>query len=120
MFANFDKSNFPEIKVILKGVIKNDEDFYNFSKTWSQLYKDKKEFSFIFETKECGIISVKYCIFMAIFIKNLKKEKIQYLTQSTIYVYNSFIYNLLKLVFFFTKTCGSSKNIFTIFKSYNK
>ena len=109
MFAEFDKSNFPQVYVRLKGTIKSDEDFYNFSRSWLQLYRDQKNFSFIFETKECDMISIKYCIFMALFIKKLKKEKIQYLSQSSINVHNSFIYNLLKLIFYIQKPVAPVK-----------
>jgi|TARA_B110000858_G_scaffold198501_1_gene265824 hypothetical protein len=98
MFANYNYEKFPIINVSL-GSINNDNDFKEFTDKWLELYDRKTKFSFIFDTSRVGYIHPKYSIYMAIFIKLLKKKPIQYLESSTIYVYNNFIYNLLKLIF---------------------
>ena len=103
MFAYYDYSNFPIVKVILNNIIVNDEDFQNFTNQWLQLYYNKRDFEFIFDTKKCGLVNPKYCLYMALFIKKLKKEKIHYLKKSIIYVYNKYIFNLLKIIFYFEK-----------------
>ena len=98
MFANYNYEKFPIINVSL-GSINNDNDFKEFTDKWLELYDRKTKFSFIFDTSRVGYIHPKYSIYMAIFIKLLKKKPIQYLESSTIYVYNNFIYNLLKVIF---------------------
>ena len=103
MFATFDRSKFPIIKVTLQGTIETDEDFYNFSNYWNNLYTEKQDFTFIFDTEECGLIPLKYCVYMALFIRNLKKEQTQYLKGSSIYVYNSMVLQLLKFIFYMQK-----------------
>jgi hypothetical protein len=53
----------------------------------------------VFDTINVGLINPKYSIMMSLFIKELKKRDIQYLTKSEIYVYNKFTKYLLDLIF---------------------
>ena len=57
------------------------------------------DFNFIFDTRDMGYISIKYCLQMALFIYKLKQEPKQYLTHSQIIVDNIYIHNLLYIVF---------------------
>ena len=50
MWAFFDKTNFPLVKVTFSESIDTDEDFNDFLKEWLKLYQNKKEFSFVFDT----------------------------------------------------------------------
>lgn len=99
MWAIYDYTDFPLINVNFNENINSDEEFGDFLNKWKLLYENKKNFEFIFDTKNCGYINPKYCFSMSYFIKKLKKEKIQYLKKSTIYVYHKFIWYLLKLIF---------------------
>jgi hypothetical protein len=98
-FATFDRSEFPKVKVIFSENITDRNDFENFLSEWLQLYDDCKYFSFVFDTRNVSNINPKYSIMMSLFIKELKKRDIQYLTKSEIYVYNKFTKYLLDLIF---------------------
>ena len=103
MFATYNLDDFPRVKVDISGTIINDEDFSSFTQQWLNLYNNEKSFEFIFNTKNAGLIHIKYCFYMALFIKLIKKKPIQYLTKSTIYVYNKYIFHLFKFIFFLEK-----------------
>jgi|TARA_Y100000816_G_scaffold16274_1_gene10698 hypothetical protein len=112
MFANYNYNDFPIVKVDLSGNIENNEDFLNFTNQWLQLYNKKQEFEFIFDTYNCGLINPKYCLYTALFIKKIKQEKIQYLKKSIIYVYNKYIFHLLKIIFYIEKPVAPIDIIF--------
>lgn len=101
MFATFDIKNYPTVNVKLGNTIYDQDDFDNFINQWLSLYHFEKDYELIFDTKEVGFINPKYALLMAIFIKNIKREykNKQYLKHSTIYVYNNYVFNLLKLIF---------------------
>ena len=103
MFAQYDYSNFPIINITLNNTIENDNDFNNFINEWINLNNNKKKYKMIFDTQNCGFINPKYCFYMAMFIKKMKKEKIKYLQKSQIIVYNNYILKLLELIFYFEK-----------------
>ena len=103
MFSNFDYTNFPIVYITLSNNIKDDDDFNNFINEWSKLNNNKKNYEMLFDTQNCQLIHPKYCFYMAIFIKKLKKEKIKYLQKSKIIVYNKYILKLLELIFYFEK-----------------
>lgn len=112
MFAKYDYINFPVIKIDLSGTIKNNDDFLNFTNQWLELYNKKENFEFIFNTYYSGLINPKYCILMALFIKKIKQQKIQYLQKSTIFVYNKYIFQLLKIIFYIEKPVAPVEIIF--------
>lgn len=113
MFAVFDHNEFPIVKVTLNN-LENREDFENFLNEWLRLYDDEEYFSFEFNTKNVGLINPKYSILMSLFIRELKKRDIQYLTSSRIYVYNKFTKYLLDLIFFIQKPVA------TVYIHYNE
>lgn len=98
MFAYYDMSMFPVIKVKFTKNI-DDQGFDDFLNIWKELYKNKIDFNFVFDTREMGYIPFNYCLKMAIFIYRLKNEPVQYLTKSKIIVDNIYIHNLLYLLF---------------------
>ena len=112
MFANYDYTNFPLVKIDLSGTIENNVDFLNFTNQWLKLYDNKSYFEFIFNTYNCGLINPKYCLYTALFIKKIKQKKIQYLKKSTIYVYNKYIFHLLKIIFYIEKPVAPIDIIF--------
>ncbi len=99
MFAIYDYSNFPEVNVSFNGIITNENDFLLFIEAWNQLYNDKREFTFIFDMKNIGLINPKYCFKMALFISDLKKQKKQYLLKSKIINVNKIMNILLRITF---------------------
>jgi len=103
-FANLNYQNYPLIVVTLEENIKNDDEFNFFCNKWLELYENKREFSFLIDTRKCGFISIKYAYKMSKFINNLKKNAIdkydnQWLKQTIFIVKNDFIMFLLKLIF---------------------
>ena len=46
MFASIDKSNFPVVRITFSDDI-DETSFNDFLNEWRQLYREKKEFSFI-------------------------------------------------------------------------
>ena len=99
MFARYDYSEFPEVRVFFTGSINTEEDFTLFTEQWIKLYDDKKDFSFIFDMENIGFIHPTYCYKMAQFISELKKRDKHYLTKSKIINVNSFMMYLLYITF---------------------
>ena len=99
MFAEFDESNFPLIKVTMNGVPESDYEFNLFLEKWSQLYENQKDFQFLFDTTNVGLPHIKYSIQMSQFIKELKKEEYQYLQESIILINNNKVKWLLDFIF---------------------
>ena len=87
MFVEFDESEFPIVRVIFHGRIKSPVDFENLTFMWEKYYERKKPFYFMFDTRDMGIIGLKYCFRMANFIKRLKRKyKVHFLQRSVILV----------------------------------
>ena len=99
MFVSFDETEYPIVRVNFTGVVRNDNDFSQFTNKWLELYERNANFTFIFDTRNMGIMGPKYCLKMASFIKELKKRQIQYLEKSIIIVSNRYIRFLLWLIF---------------------
>ena len=99
MFVTFDETKYPIVKVNFTGVVRDDNDFSQFTNKWLELYERNANFTFIFDTRNMGIMGPKYCFKMASFIKELKKRQIQYLEKSIIIVSNRYIRFLLWLIF---------------------
>lgn len=99
MWANYDYSQFPMVKVIFNKSIESEEDFNLFLKKWILLYDDKKDFKFIFDVSNVSSFQMSYVFTMRKFIKKLKQFPHQYLQQSLIIVSNKYVKYLLSLVF---------------------
>lgn len=99
MFANYDYTEFPEVKVTFDGVINNENDFTLFIDQWRKLYEDQKEFTFLFDMSGMGYVNPKYCYKMSQFISELKGRDRQYLTATRIINVNRYLYYLLLLIF---------------------
>ena len=99
MWAEYFELGFPIVQVQMKGTIKDDEDFYNFTNGWLEYYKKKQDFVFIFDTTDVGFVNIKYAFKMANFVKELKKQEIQYLKHSIIVTDNWWTKFLLKIIF---------------------
>ena len=103
MFADFDYSLYNShsiIKVMFYNEI-NEIYFNNFIEEWQRLYKLKKNFIFIFNTKNVGLMPLSYSIQMSQFISKLKKEPKQYLQKSIIIVNNNIVKYMLNIIFTF-------------------
>jgi hypothetical protein len=99
MFFEMDKSYFPIIKIKINNSPITDVDFNIFLDAWRELYNEKKHFTFIFDTHEINNPSLKYAIQMASFIRELRKNEIQYLQKSIILINNNNIKWLLEFIF---------------------
>ena len=103
MWCKVDKTNFPIIKISFTKDNQIEEEFDLFLKEWLKLYEQQKEFYFIFDTCELGLLNIKYAYKMSSFIKKLKKLDKQYLLSSIVIVKNQYIRFLLNIVFSITK-----------------
>ena len=99
MFAEFDETNFPLVKVIMNDVPESDDEFQSFLDKWIELYEKKEDFKFLFDTTNVGLPHLKYSIKMSQFIKKLKKEPYQYLQESIILINNNKVKWLLDFIF---------------------
>lgn len=99
MWAEYNHTNYPVVEVHMKGVIQNNEEFEKFLEGWIDLYDSKRDFVFIFDTREVGWVNPKYAFKMAKFIKDLKKQDYQYLKRSSIIVDSYWVKALLSLIF---------------------
>ena len=98
MFSVYDSSSFPLVKVKITGIPSND-DFDEFLRQWLQLYEEMKDFSFLFDIRELGNVSLKYCVKMSMFIYKLRKREYQYLKKSVIVLNDNKIQRLLDFIF---------------------
>lgn len=98
MWATFDDTEYPLIKVKLEGKIKNNVDFCNFTTTWRSYNNRHTHYVFVFDATRVGYVNMKYAFKMASFIKELKRET-QYLKSSIIIVENKYLKFLLNLIF---------------------
>ena len=98
MFSEYDRSLFPLVKVKITGIPSGD-DFDEFLREWLLLYEEKNDFSFLFDIRELGNVSPKYCFKMALFIYKLKKSEYQYLKKSVIILNDIKIQRLLDFIF---------------------
>ena len=94
-----DRTNFPIIKVNLIGNLESEQEFNDFLNRWLQLYEDKEDFTFYFDTTEVSNPPLKYCIQMSKFIKKLRKKEYQYLQKSIILINDNKIKWMLDFIF---------------------
>jgi hypothetical protein len=99
MFAAFNYDNFPIVFVTFSENINSENEFDQFLNEWLILYHNRRDFSYIFDTRNMKNISIKYAIKMTLFIKNLRKEPYHYLQKSLILVNDKSIKRLLDFVF---------------------
>jgi len=100
MFAEYNYNLFPLVIVNFSKNIENDSDFDNFLKKWLELYKNKRDFIFIFDTTNVGFPPIKYAIRMSMFIKKLRNQTTHYLKKSFIIVRNNNVLRLLNFIFY--------------------
>tara|TARA_B100001248_G_C27232999_1_gene385709 strand:- start:67 stop:522 length:456 start_codon:yes stop_codon:yes gene_type:complete len=99
MFAEYNYDNFPVVFVSFSESINSEEEFNQFLNEWLLLYHNRRDFSFIFDTRNMKNIPIKYAIKMTLFIKSLRKEPYHYLQKSLILVNDKSIKRLLDFVF---------------------
>ena len=100
MWAVYNYEFYPVVFVTLTENIENDKDFEDFLERWMLLYKEQKDFMFVFDISKVGFVSPKYAWKMSSFIKELKKENVQYLKHCSIVTGNWWANFLLKFIFF--------------------
>lgn len=99
MFAEYNYDNFPIVFVSFSESINSETEFDQFLNEWLILYHNRRDFSFVFDTRNMKNISPKYAIKMTLFIKNLRKQPYHYLQKSLILVNDKYIKRLLDFVF---------------------
>ena len=98
MFAQYDRTHFPLVKVNISGIPSNN-DFDLFLEEWLRLYEENREFMFLFDIRDLGDVPIKYCVKMSMFIYRLRKRPYQYLQKSMILLNNRKIESLLNFIF---------------------
>ena len=99
MFAEYNYDNFPIVFVTFSENINSETEFDQFLNEWLILYHNRRDFLFVFDTRNMKNISIKYAIKMTLFIKNLRKQPYHYLQKSLILVNDKYIKRLLDFVF---------------------
>ena len=100
MWATYNYDSFPTVNVTISGVIENDGEFSQFIQEWLTLFTKGDDFNFYFDTLNCGLINLKYALWMAIWIKRFKWNRYKNLKYSKILVSHSSILYLLRLIFY--------------------
>ena len=100
MWATYNYDNFPTVNVTISGIIENDDDFSKFIQEWLSLFRKGDEFNFYFDTLNCGLINLKYALWMAIWIKRFKWNRYKNLKFSKILVSHTSVLYLLRLIFY--------------------
>jgi hypothetical protein len=102
MWADF---SYKQQNVIVKfsNTIENEEDYNLFIRKWMELYSNKNDFNFVFDTTNVGLVNMEYVFKMKKFIKKLKEFPRHYLKWSIIIVSNKYIRYILNMVFMFQK-----------------
>lgn len=112
MFSNYDTTYFPIVKVTIEGLPQNNE-FDMFLSNWLELYNRNENFILLFDIRRLGIINIKYCIKMSLFIYQLKKKEIQYLQKSIILINDNRVKRLLDFIFILQKPVADVFIIYT-------
>lgn len=102
-WSHFDLSEFPKVKIDMKGVIDNPREYETFVHNWRELYKRNTVFTLHFDTTEVGMVSMKYAFKMRAFIRELKSNYPKLLQKSYIKVNSKWTRFLLKIMFFMEK-----------------
>ena len=103
MWATYNYALSPLICVEFNNGIADNDDFNDFIRRWTLLYKGQTDFYFLFDTANTSMVGIKYAIKMSRFIKKLKEFPHQYLQQSVIIVKDKYIKFLLNIVFMIQK-----------------
>jgi len=102
MFAIFDDTAFPLIRIRLYSIY-DDDDFFIFLKQWQSYDTKYENYTFVFDTTNVGYIPVKYAYKMTHFISHLKRRKAihnnVYLERSIIIASTWYVRGLLRLIF---------------------
>tara|TARA_Y100000996_G_C22226907_1_gene521971 strand:- start:178 stop:600 length:423 start_codon:yes stop_codon:yes gene_type:complete len=102
MFSTYDETLFPIVKVTIEG-LPQDNEFDIFLSQWLKLYDKNQNFYLLFDIRNLGLIGIRYCIQMALFIHELKKKEIQYLQKSIILINDKRVQKLLDFIFMIQK-----------------
>ena len=103
MWAKYDYSKLPVVIVKFESDIKSEEDINKFLDEWMLLYDNKKNFTFVLDTTNMGIIKLKYCNKIRKFVKSMKELNNQYLEKSLVIVSNKAVNHLINFIFKFQK-----------------
>jgi hypothetical protein len=99
MWSHYNYTDFPVVYVSISGPLRHDDEFKDFINSWKKLYNQKRNFNFVFYTKDCGYVHIKYAFSMVSFIKKLKTQPKQYLKSSIILYHSKWIKYLLQFIF---------------------
>ena len=99
MWALFNYEKFPIIHVSFQSELHKDSDFQLFLDEWRLNLSKQKPFTFIFDTSQVSIASIKYSYQMAQFIEECKQLQYNYLQKSIIFTNSNFVKYMLSFIF---------------------
>ncbi len=99
VFATYTYDRFPVVHVAFGPDVESDAEFDSFLAEWLVLHRGDQDFEFVFDTCQMGMVSVVYCLKLALFIRELKRAERQRLRRSVILVKDDYIQKLLDLMF---------------------
>ena len=99
MWALFNYDKFPIIHVSFQSELHKDSDFKLFLDEWRLNNSKQKPFTFIFDTSQVSIASIKYSYQMTQFIEECKQLQYNYLQKSIIFTNSNFVKYMLSLIF---------------------
>jgi hypothetical protein len=98
-FANFNYDKFPLITVNIEKNIINEQQYKQFEIDWLKCYNYDKQFYLLINTKNMGMVNIKYAYKLSKFLNNVKKEEFPLLKYSIIIVNSWYIRKIINLIF---------------------
>ena len=99
MFISINKIHFPLVSVEFGEKLESYEELDLFFDAWLNYYKQKKNFTFLLNTENCGMINIKYIYYLAKKIKEIKKLEEHFLDQTIVIIKSKWIRHCANALF---------------------
>lgn len=107
-----------EKKLYLKNVV-NEESYLSIINEINSYYDECKKFHLLIETNKVSRVDIIYLYKIGVYLKDLKNKDPQYLTETTINVYDDYNYNILFTLFTFISSPVTKVNVIYYDGGYN-
>ena len=98
MFANFDYTNFPIVKVTCNGDVIKKADYEHFKEQWIYIHSLNKKFTLVFDTRNIGMVNTVYCIRIANFVKDYRDEEEELLQKTIVIITSQYVRFVLRFL----------------------
>jgi hypothetical protein len=99
-FASFDLSNYPLVVVTLCGTPRDECEFESYLEDFKKLYKRKKTFCLIIDSRNVGWIPFTYLYRQAMFLKEVESLSRKYITRTAIIITTKLADCFLQSIFY--------------------